>query len=38
VLKSAGKSLEIPADFFLHQNPQEKSKFLVVLFGWVVRI
>jgi hypothetical protein len=31
VAKSAGKVLEIPADFFLQENPQEISKFLVVL-------
>jgi hypothetical protein len=29
-VKSEGKSLEISADFFPQQNPQEISKFLVV--------
>jgi hypothetical protein len=30
VAKSAGKALEIPADFFLQENPHEIRKFLVV--------
>jgi hypothetical protein len=31
VAKTAGNSLGIPADFFLQENPQVKSRFLVVL-------
>jgi hypothetical protein len=31
VAESAGKTLEIPADFFLQENPQEISKFLIVV-------
>jgi hypothetical protein len=28
--KSAAKSLEIPADYFLQENPQEIDRFLIV--------
>jgi hypothetical protein len=31
VAKSAAKSLEIPADYFPQENPQEIDKFLVVI-------
>jgi hypothetical protein len=30
VAKTAGNSLGIPADFFSQENPQVKSRFLVV--------
>jgi hypothetical protein len=30
VAKSAAKSLEIPADYFPQENPQEIDRFLVV--------